>query len=330
MTTPIQIAHHNPIPEALTHYEHEFIETLAGVAVTSSPAPWSSAVEGRDGGAARTARLAVRAGRNTLRANLSETTTVHLWPTWGLLDARLLRYGRSRQAIVLHDPIPIRPQVGHSALAERWAGRAGPRSPLVLVHSSTASRDARRRLPLHQVVEVNHPILNRQRPQQKSDRATLVVAGQFKPERDLDLMRQVATWTKGAWDLRVYGRGWPPIEGWRVQSRFLSEEQLDRALASAHAVLIPYRHYYQSGIAIRALELGTVSIGPTSSFLADLNAAAPELAPQQFDSASMRRALEIAVQSASANAVYSDYLKRAQVSWANVVEVLAGSMRPRP
>ena len=51
---------------------------------------------------------------------------------------------------------------------------------------------------------------------------------------------------------------------------FLTEEALDAALADAAVVLIPYSHFFQSGIAVRAVELGVPVAGPRHPFLADL------------------------------------------------------------
>jgi glycosyltransferase involved in cell wall biosynthesis len=70
--------------------------------------------------------------------------------------------------------------------------------------------------------------------------------------------------------LLVVGRGWPDIAGWEVDNRFLPETELDQRIRDSAAVLIPYSHFYQSGIAVRALELGVPVVGPRHPFLSDL------------------------------------------------------------
>ena len=64
--------------------------------------------------------------------------------------------------------------------------------------------------------------------------------------------------------------GWPQIAGWEVDDRFLSESELDQRIGGSAAVLIPYSRFYQSGIAVRALELGVPVVGPRHPFLMDL------------------------------------------------------------
>ena len=94
--------------------------------------------------------------------------------------------------------------------------------------------------------------------------------GQYKVDRDLPLLASIATNADSAWSLSVTGRGWPDIQGWDVESRFVSEEEFDTGLRAAGVILVPYRRFYQSGVAIRALEVGTPVVGPRQSVLSSV------------------------------------------------------------
>jgi hypothetical protein len=100
--------------------------------------------------------------------------------------------------------------------------------------------------------------------------AGVTVLGQWKPARSLDPLEQLAA--DPEWDgrRRIYGRGWPAVEGWRVNPQFQPEEALDAAISRATCVLLPYQHYYQSDIAMRCLERLTPVVGREHPFLAEL------------------------------------------------------------
>ena len=97
------------------------------------------------------------------------------------------------------------------------------------------------------------------------------VLGQWKSSRDIEAMKSVAA---AAYDgnprFEVVGRGWPEVDGWSVDNRFVPEAELDNLIHSSQVVLIPYSRFYQSGIAIRALENNRVTVGPADSSLADI------------------------------------------------------------
>jgi glycosyltransferase involved in cell wall biosynthesis len=106
-----------------------------------------------------------------------------------------------------------------------------------------------------------------QRPRDEPLRQVLVL-GQFKPARDLEVMATIGPPLRAAGFLPVVaGRGWPEVAGWDVIDEFLSEADFVRLLTSSAAVLIPYAHYYQSGVALRALEHGTPVVGRATGFL---------------------------------------------------------------
>jgi hypothetical protein len=101
-------------------------------------------------------------------------------------------------------------------------------------------------------------------------RPAIRVLGQFKQDRDLEVLQSLAAEFNSECDLEIAGRGWPTVEGWRVDSRFVSEQELDELVRSSDAIVIPYKRFYQSGIAIRALEAGTPIVGRAATSLADL------------------------------------------------------------
>ncbi|MCR2764233.1 glycosyltransferase [Microbacterium sp. zg.B48] len=94
--------------------------------------------------------------------------------------------------------------------------------------------------------------------------------GQYKADRDIELLVDIARLADPAWELTVTGRGWPSVEGWKVDARFVTELEFQSSLSSASVVLVPYKRFYQSGVAIRALEAGTPVVGPRNSVLADI------------------------------------------------------------
>jgi glycosyltransferase involved in cell wall biosynthesis len=95
------------------------------------------------------------------------------------------------------------------------------------------------------------------------------VLGQYKPARDLDILRRLPAELPD-YSLEIAGRGWPLVEGWSQDVRFLEETELAEKLHQLSAVILPYRDYFQSGIAMRALEQGTAVVGSPTWFLADL------------------------------------------------------------
>jgi len=99
----------------------------------------------------------------------------------------------------------------------------------------------------------------------------VVVVGQYKPVRDMKLLESLAQPLHDRdYDPLIAGRGWPDIPGWKVENGFLSESELDDVVAKAGCVLVPYREFYQSGIAVRALEAGRAIVGPDHPFLTSL------------------------------------------------------------
>lgn len=300
----------NPLPHALAHYQTTLSETLQRVGVPHYVAE-SASIEGGRGRGQRLAKLAGSL-RTVGAAHRSHDRSLVLWTSLGLLDTVAYSSRASRHAVVLHDPIPIRKQVGHDRLSQMVAAAGGgSRAPLIITHSRDARDAAMSLLPRHEVVCVPHPVSNDQTPHRRDGPPTVVVAGQYKPERDVDLLARLGPLLRArGMSPTIRGRGWPPVDGWDVDSRFLNEQQLRNVLGSASAVLIPYRRYFQSGIALRALELGTFSISPRNSFAEDVLPAAA-IVDETDDTSSWMNAIEWCIEHRSSTAQSFAHVKAA-------------------
>lgn len=259
----------NPLPLALHHYEKALVETL-GDAKTVRVEHASIEVADQK----RSAKLVNRA-RGALRlivVGLRSEDLLILWPAYGLADAFFWRLipGRGRRTILVHDPVPLRSQIGYSGVA-RTLGRWGARSRRVslVAHTELAKRTLESvGLPVRAVV--SHPVRSSERVRPSQARNVILVAGQFKSARDTSILEEISGTVGDQYELRIVGRGWPEIAGWRVDSRFLNEAELEEAIESAAAVLVPYKHYFQSGIAMRAFELSVPIVANRHEFIESL------------------------------------------------------------
>ena len=256
----------NPLSGALAHYCRQFENNLkaAGLHVTTFSVPEPSQTGGRR------YTWFVQYIRALLQARSHPGTIVSLWPVVGLFDLILLRSisGR-RSTLIVHDPRPLVRAVGYGRTARLLAAAA--RIP-VIVHTELAKGELSRRQGSNASV-VPHPFKSHPTAGtvQKSGLPKVLVFGQYKPDRDLSLMRQIGQAnTDRKVSLEVVGRGWPSISEWKVRSEFVAEDEIAQLLLSAAVVLIPYTRFYQSGVAIRAFELGVPVVGPESESLSAL------------------------------------------------------------
>ncbi|MFJ4295328.1 hypothetical protein [Curtobacterium sp. NPDC089689] len=260
----------NTLGGALHHYSAALVATLggdaAGVRLISVDEPSAA------GGSAlawlgRTLRALIRARR-------SGGHVLVTWPVLGHLDRAVMRLvlgGRVDAAIVVHDPRPLVHARGYGRVA-RWAGGFLGRRVRMIVHSESARADLQADCPGDSALLLPHPVAPRPLAvrSSRSEACVVRVLGQYKPDRDVDLLRALADRLPEPRRLEVIGRGWPIIDGWEVRDAFVDEAELDRLIATADVVLVPYRRFYQSGVAIRALELGTPAVGPAGSSMTDL------------------------------------------------------------
>ncbi|WP_209561458.1 hypothetical protein [Frigoribacterium sp. PvP032] len=321
MSSPTTLCYSDPIPTVLTHFRRELAETLAGGGADASRAHWSRPVEGLPGPGGAL-RMGLNCLYNTTRARLTRGPVLQLWPSLGLLEARGWASRRHPRWVLFHDPTPLRRQHGFSERSRRWARRAPAASRPTLVVLSRAALDVvRRELPAHPAVLTMHPILDEQRLTPKTSRPSVVVAGQYKPARDLELLAQLGPRLRDAgWTTTIVGRGWPPVPGWDVDDRFVPEDELDDLLGAAWALLLPYREYFQSGVAVRALENGTPTVGESTSFLDDLQPAHKRLrVPVGACAEAWLEALShVTDDPSAAQEAFVDYRERARKSWGAV------------
>lgn len=277
----------NPLGGTLLHYANALVETLrltgADVEVVTLFEPSSTGVSRRSW-LTGYIRSLISASKRLRHAGGG--TLIVTWPVIGYFDFALLRLLSGRKVhtfVIVHDPEPLVHAVGYSRFARSLARFLFPRSGII-VHSDAALAVIRDQGLGAMSTVLPHPVrLSKTAPRGPSEeRRAVRVLGQYKPDRDLELLDSIARASSDGIELEVWGRGWPSIAGWTVHDGFVTEDRLDELIATSTAVVIPYRRFYQSGIAIRALEMGTPFIGPRESSLADLYpSGSPLLVPGQ-------------------------------------------------
>lgn len=258
----------NPLGSALNHYTETLCSTLvaagAEVSVRSIDEP---SISGRS--RASWVADAYRAVRAETSAGASEVIVV--WPVLGWLDVLVMRalVRRARSSIVMHDPKPLVRQIGYDPASRRLA-RALLGQVRVIVHSGAALQVlSDQGVPRESTDVLPHPVAEPVTELAPGGSEVVRVLGQFKADRDLAALARIATVERGC-SYEIVGRGWPDVPGWDVRDEFVSEEEFASLLATSSVVLIPYRRFFQSGVALRALESGTPIVGPHDSHLADL------------------------------------------------------------
>jgi hypothetical protein len=195
------------------------------------------------------------------------------WPTLGYLDILLLSAISHPVPVyvVMHDPRPLVYARGYGVPARRIARWGAVSRGRFIVHSDIARHAIHQDSGINEVVYLPHPMFAPAAvPGKTSLEKTIRVLGQYKADRDILGLRQLALEAPSSWRLEVVGRGWPDIEGWQVVSRFVDEDSFDRLIRDSDAVLIPYTRFFQSGVAVRALEAGIPVVGPSASSLSNL------------------------------------------------------------
>ncbi|MFJ3034739.1 hypothetical protein ACIPC2_10015 [Curtobacterium pusillum] len=263
----------NTLGGALRHYTVGLVASIgaSGARVSVDHVDEPSRTGGSGLGWVRRYVLALWSARRSARR--SGARVIVTWPVLGHLDRLIVRVvlGRAvESSLVMHDPRPLVPARGYGRVARWIADRCRVE---VVVHSGTAAVALAEDCPDLVPVLLPHPVVPRAAtaPKQASGgRPVVRVLGQFKPDRDLELLAEIGAQLGDTHRLEITGRRWPAVDGWSVTDEFVSEERLDDLMATADAVLVPYKRFFQSGIAIRSLELGTPAIGPAGSSIADL------------------------------------------------------------
>lgn len=309
----------NPLPMVLARVVEAAVEGAARTGVNVAVKVTGPSTDQPDVSQARKLFAHVRGVVQTRR---SHRPVVVMWPALGWLEV-LLWFGRDA-SICVHDPVPLRSQVGMGRVSRtivRLAGRL-PGRPRMLTHTEEAAAAVVEAVgPAWTPGVVELPILARSAatPTNESAEKTVLVAGQFKPVRDLDLLEQLGdALVERGYRPIIMGRGWPAVRGWEVQDRFVEEVELDEAISCATAVLIPYQRYWQSGIAARALEEGTPVVGRPTEFLSRLFGSQYEGRVEEDTIEGWLRAIE-AVAGADVEAHRSRYVGLMDADWARLL-----------
>ncbi len=310
----------NPLRGALAHYGIELRETIGPDFGEVREIAYA---EPSFGGISRAKWLTnhVRALAQARRLRKPGGQIIVLWPVLGFFDVLLLKAICGRGALIMHDPTPLVRAVGYGSGAKAVARLFG-RGVTVIAHSKRALEEVTRTLPANRVGQVLHPIRFGAAVvgPERNARPRIAVLGQYKSERDSELLLELAKQMHDAVDLRIAGKGWPELPGWDVEARFLSEAEFTREIGDANVVLIPYRRFYQSGVAVRALENGVPVVGPRSSALADLLGDAKSLlAADSVESwvRAVRAALQMSAEDVAA--LRTEYRTRSRESWSDLI-----------
>jgi hypothetical protein len=201
----------------------------------------------------------------------ASTIVIQTWPVLGYWDFAISRLllRATPGFIILHDPRPLVPAVGYGRLA-RWIASRRQVVARAIVHSDAASQIVEEDVHLGMTTNLPHPMFPPDKREKPAGRVIVRVLGQYKADRDLAAMEQLVRQGSQEWRYEVVGRDWPSIAGWKVTSKFVDENAFDSLIRTSSAILIPYVRFFQSGVAIRSLELGTPIVGPRCSSLRTL------------------------------------------------------------
>jgi hypothetical protein len=260
----------NPLGAGLAHYTDslEHVLRTSGVATRRIDVTEPSSA---DYGKARWLASYFRNVSRVVDMHQSRAV-IATWPALGYFDLAILS-GLARATssyLVMHDPRPLVYARGYGSFARLLAGQPQIKCKLV-VHSAAAAQAVGEDADIDRMVQVPHPMLAPTASSQTmSPRKKIRVLGQFKADRDILGLRRLAVAAPSTWQLEIIGRGWPLIDGWQVTNAFVEEGTFGRMIAESDAVLIPYRRFFQSGVAVRALEGGVPVVGPHDSSLSEL------------------------------------------------------------
>ena len=246
----------NPLGFALAHYQKELASILTNLQfqynLSSEPEPSQS-------NSSRLRWVLVNF-LNAYKYSKSSDDIIALWPVLGYYDLLIYPMITGKKSItwIMHDPKPLTKAFGYGRIAKFIVAMLVNRNRIhIVVHS----KESIAFIPsqLQEFVSVlPHPILTHS--QNRVDRSpdqdrNIRVLGQFKHDRNIDILKEISTFELDRnLIFEICGRNWPSIDGWRVDSRFLTEDTFTKLLRATDLVLIPYIFFFQSGVAIRCLE----------------------------------------------------------------------------
>ncbi|MBY6683244.1 hypothetical protein HQ312_19475 [Rhodococcus sp. BP-316] len=321
---------YNPLPVTLRHYEDEFRSVLeqAGICheVVHEEADQRTSKFDK---ARRAMRIII--GRWSAQPNEQVSATIVLWPLFGYFDILTwVRLSARRPvAIIVHDPTPLRPQIGMGRpgiAALRLASKF--LNVRFVSHTELAANALERATGMKSII-ARHPIaVPVVALRSGTDRQPVRVLGQYKTARDLSVLEALAQdGTCNNEVLEIHGRGWPIVRGWTVRDEFVPEEDFTRLITSSSCIVIPYAHFYQSGIAVRALENSVPVVGPRHEHLETLYGRDwPGLVDDNNTwSMAMRAVVEHENDTLPGRA--AKYRAEACVDWGNLAELLVSDWR---
>jgi hypothetical protein len=259
----------NPLGVALAHY------TAAMVAMFEEHGIESDVISMPEPSAGTSRATWLRSYLRALRTARKSggIAVISVWPVVGYLDFLLFRVVLGRRhgaSLIIHDPQPLVFARGYGRFA-RWLASRTALGSSGIVHSEIAREAAAASVTLSCLVLLAHPVAEPVLSETYEDGPIKVrVLGQFKADRDVSALAKIASEGPVEWRYEVIGRNWPDIPGWDVDQRFVEEHEFNQLLGESAVVLIPYRRFFQSGVAIRSLEQSTPVVGPRSSSLREL------------------------------------------------------------
>lgn len=276
----------NPLGAAFHHYQKQTECVLRSVGVRTISL--STREPSHSGGSrvswlCRYFQLCQRAGQ--INGRNSASRALVLWPALGYWDIVLLRLMRVRASVVIHDPRPLVRAIGYGRLAGWLATIASSGLVDAIVLSAEAEAEVTVHAPKLSCRLLPHPIMpGTAVSAQVATLPVIRVLGQYKKDRDLDALREISSRLAGEASFEIYGRDWPDVSGWAVTPVFVTELEMTKLIATSSVVVIPYRRFFQSGMAFRCLEAGIPFIGPRQSNLAPvLGIDSPLLVDQSED-----------------------------------------------
>jgi glycosyltransferase involved in cell wall biosynthesis len=323
---------YNPLDKTLMHFTHRLIETLilGELPAVILPSHKNDLIRKFT---SKFRALSIHF-RNTRRHNNTSTIKVVTWPLLGWWELALWRRKSDQNFVLVHDPEPL---IRQRRLSPRAAKVVSRLCSLNLPHLVTMSPEANEvvkqlfptgrihlvPLPMCVPKEVDAPIRSSRR---------ILVLGQHKSARDLDAMAAIGPLLmERGWEPTVAGRGWPAISGWNVTNRFLTEDEFHSLLSSSAVLLLPYRYYFQSEVALRALESGVPIVGRQTGFLRSIFGTDFPGAIANWDEPSdWLAAIESAISSRSVQLeAAAKYAERGVVEWAAMLKHSEGNPRGR-
>jgi glycosyltransferase involved in cell wall biosynthesis len=317
---PVQI--YNPLHDVLEYFVERLTESLQAGGIPTALLESRSGEVGNDL-SAKVLALAAHV-KNVRSYARSGGPTVVAWPLLGWWEAPLWRHRSHVTLIAMHDPRPLVRQNGLSPRSAAISARlAGSHWPHLVTMSPEAYAVSASYYPEERIHLLPHPAnAPAQAGTGPATQQKVLVLGQYKPARDLDVMAAIAPSLRAAgWELTVAGRGWPTMPGWRVIDRFVPDSEFRELLDSASVLLLPYRYYFQSGVALRALEAGLPVVGRQTGFLVSvLGADFPGAVDDWDDPRSWLTAVDAAVRGRTSQIrSAAEYSRRGAAEWSSLI-----------